>query len=92
MKGLAPKKSDDKMAPEATVLLYRRIFGTNLREARSLRGISQLELAEKSGAAGRSHVARIESGQVNITFSTMVRLACAIDRPIEELIRPSQTP
>lgn len=60
-------------------------FGTNVREVRKNRDISQDQLALRAGI-DRSYMGRIERGQVNITLEKVYRLADALDCSIQELM------
>lgn len=71
-------------------------FGANLRTARSLVqtragvGISQEVLAERAGQ-DRTHVSRIEAGEVNLTMKTMTELANVVGLTVSDLLlRPSE--
>ncbi len=52
-------------------------FGIKLREKRELLGISQDDLALKSGI-DRSYVGRIERGEVNVSLEKVYMLASAL--------------
>ncbi|XOZ34194.1 helix-turn-helix domain-containing protein [Halomonadaceae bacterium KBTZ08] len=60
-------------------------FGTNVREIRRARAISQDQLALRAGI-DRSYMGRIERGQVNITLEKVYRLAEALDCDVRELL------
>ena len=53
-------------------------IGDNLKEVRTRRLLTQVQLAEKSGV-NQVTIARIERNQVDPRFSTMRRLAKALD-------------
>ena len=53
-------------------------IGDNLKEVRTRRLLTQVQLAEKSGV-NQVTIARIERNQVDPRFSTMRRLARALD-------------
>ena len=53
-------------------------IGDNLKEMRTRRLLTQVQLAEKSGV-NQVTIARIERNQVDPRFSTMRRLARALD-------------
>lgn len=53
-------------------------IGDKLREARTRRLMTQVQLAEKSGV-NQVTIARIERDQVDPRFSTICRLARALD-------------
>lgn len=49
-----------------------------LKQARTSKEMSQMELSEKSGVA-RSNIARIESGNLNASLNTILSLCEALD-------------
>lgn len=58
----------------------------NLRSIRESKGMSQTELAEKSGV-GRVTINRIENGELNETTSgTLIKLAKTLQVPVDSLI------
>jgi transcriptional regulator with XRE-family HTH domain len=59
-------------------------FGRNLQKARKSRGITQEELSYKSGLA-LSQIARIETGKLNTTISTVAVLLKALGAEANEL-------
>src|SRR5581483_5549007 len=61
------------------------IFGANLRKAREQLGLSQEQLAERAGTAGRSYISSIEDGQQNISFHTAEALAKAVGMTLQQL-------
>lgn len=70
--------------PRADVLLH---VGENLRRFRQAGGISQAGLAELSGLSRRMIVA-IESGEANVSLSSLDRLAAALGKSFTEIVRP----
>jgi transcriptional regulator with XRE-family HTH domain len=58
-------------------------FGTNLRDARKRLGLTQEEVAERSGVHP-TEVSRIEAGKRDPRVSTLLRLARAVE------VRPGQ--
>jgi len=60
-------------------------IGDNLKEVRTRRLLTQVQLAEKSGV-NQVTIARIERDQVDPRFSTMRRLAKALDIDPTELL------
>lgn len=60
-------------------------FGIRLRELRKEKGLSQEELALKSGL-NRSYISGIEKGKRNVSLEVMEKLAGAMDIEIRELI------
>lgn len=61
------------------------VLGRAVRETRARRGISQMELGRRSGLH-RNYVGAIERGEINPTFSTLMRVAAGLDLPVSELI------
>jgi transcriptional regulator with XRE-family HTH domain len=60
-------------------------IGDNLKEVRTRRLLTQVQLAEKSGV-NQVTIARIERNQVDPRFSMMRRLAKALDVDPTELL------
>ena len=61
------------------------MVNNNLSEVRKDKGLTQEELAEKSGIS-RVTIANIERGAVtNLKISTMLSLANALDSTVEEI-------
>ena len=59
-------------------------FGMHIRELRESQGMSQEELAKKSGFAGRAAISAIEKGKNNISVDRIPDLAEALNTtPIE---------
>ena len=67
---------DDAEDPFAARL--QASFGRNVRAARQKAGLTQADLATRSGLR-QDDVSRIEAGQVNVTLRTMAKLARAFD-------------
>ena len=64
------------------------MVNNNLSEVRKDKGLTQEELAEKSGIC-RVTIANIERGAVtNLKISTMLSLANALDSTVEEIFLP----
>ena len=64
------------------------MVNNNLSEVRKDKGLTQEELAEKSGIS-RVTIANIERGAVtNLKISTMLSLANALDSTVEEFFLP----
>ena len=53
-------------------------FGKKLKQLRVKKGITQLDLEIESGIP-RTDIRRIENGLINISFSTIVKLAEALE-------------
>ena len=63
----------------------RRAFGARLRGVRRVAGISQEELAHRSGL-DRSYVGQVERGERNLTLENIYRLADALEIPAADLL------
>lgn len=61
-------------------------LGTNLREARERLGLTQEQVAERSGVHA-TEVSRIEGGKRDPQVSTVIRLAKALEVKPGELLR-----
>ena len=61
-------------------------LGTNLRRAREQAGLTQEEVAERSGVHA-TEVSRIEAGKRDPRISTMKRLAKAVEVSPSDLLR-----
>ena len=55
----------------------RRRMGERIRQLRSERGISQVELAERAGLA-QPHIVRIEQGRYSVGLDTLQAIAKAL--------------
>jgi len=60
-------------------------FGKNLRAARRLAGLTQEQVAERSGVHA-TEVSRIEAGKRDPKISTLERLAAAVEVPPGKLL------
>ena len=76
-----PPKSDEPVSDD-----LRTVFGTNLREARIKAGLTQAELADRTGLT-QQYVSLVEAGHQNITIDTMAALARVIGRDVSALLR-----
>jgi HTH-type transcriptional regulator, competence development regulator len=56
-------------------------FGKRLKVLRGKAGLTQLDLEVESGIS-RTEISKIENGQINISFMTIVKLAEALDLEI----------
>jgi transcriptional regulator with XRE-family HTH domain len=63
----------------------RMLFGQNCKAARIEAGLSQADIAERTGIP-QSRVSQIELGKANITLETMMILARVIDRDLLYLL------
>lgn len=55
----------------------RKRMGERIRQLRTERGISQVELAEKAGLI-QPHIVRIEQGRYSVGFDTLQAIAKAL--------------
>ncbi len=60
-------------------------LGTNLREARKQLGLTQEQVAERSGVHA-TEVSRIEAGKRDPQVSTLLKLAKAVEQPPGRLL------
>lgn len=65
---------------------YAQIFGARLRELRAAAGLSQRELAKRSGTSSAA-ISNFEAGNNAPTLGTLVRLAEALGCNVTELVR-----
>lgn len=65
----------------------RKYIGKRIAEMRKQAGISQVELAEKSGI-GDSHIARIEMGRYSVGIDTLQKIADVFGKKIEFVDNP----
>src|SRR5690554_4008673 len=59
-------------------------FGNRLKLIRESKGVSQVELSEKTGVV-REQISRIENGQINATIKTVFRLSDALDVELKDV-------
>jgi len=59
----------------------------SLKQLRSVRGLTQLKLAQLSGVP-RPTIANLETGGANPTLQVMTRIAAALQVSLEELVSP----
>ncbi|WP_353888981.1 helix-turn-helix domain-containing protein [Acidovorax kalamii] len=65
----------------------RRSLGLRVKELRADHGLTQEELAERSGMF-RTYLSRIESGQANPTLTVLYQVAAAFPIDVRELLTP----
>lgn len=63
----------------------QRAFGQAIREIRKAAGMTQEQLAERSGMDA-TYIGRVERGQINVTLETQERIACALKLRLSELL------
>lgn len=61
-----------------------QILGNNLRAERNRQRFSQEQLAEMAGLQ-MQHVSKIENGQTDIRFTTLIAILKALNIPFEKL-------
>jgi len=66
-----------------------RAIGERIALAREDLGLTQAELAAEVGGMDRTAVAKIESGRRKVSASELVKLAVALDRPIDWFVTES---
>ena len=76
-----PKKRDDPDERKD-----RAKLGLYIRELRRIKGISQEKFAAMADVP-RPHMGAIEAGRIDIRFSTIRRIALALEVPLEQLMR-----
>jgi transcriptional regulator with XRE-family HTH domain len=70
---------------------YAQIFGARLRELRTAAGLTQRELAKRSGTSSAA-ISNFEAGNNAPTLGTLVRLADAIECNVGDLIKVLDRP
>jgi transcriptional regulator with XRE-family HTH domain len=75
---------DAPFAPMAQRSQAHVAFGRAVREARVTNGISQEELAARSGMH-RTYVGGVERGERNLSYTNLLRLADALGLTLSEL-------
>lgn len=61
-------------------------FGLKIRELRTIKGLSQEDLADLAGLH-RTYVGGIERGERNVAFLNIVKLAKALEVSLSDLMR-----
>jgi transcriptional regulator with XRE-family HTH domain len=69
----------------AAALNVAEVFGARLREVRQLRGLTQVQVAERTGIA-QNHISEIERGTRVPSVVTMLRLAAALECAPTDLV------
>jgi transcriptional regulator with XRE-family HTH domain len=67
-----------------------QLFGTTVRERRNQLGLTQEDLARKTGLH-RSYIGGIERGGRNVSLNNILRLAVALQLPPSHLLQPFDT-
>ena len=89
----APGTQDKSLSDEATSVLsaLQIRFGERLRQARLAAGMTQAEMAERSGIH-EQYVGRVEQGRKNLRLDTMVRLAMVVGHSVSDMLRDLDAP
>ncbi len=74
---------------EAVALAGRQVIGNRIRQLRKSTGLTQQALSRLANI-GRVTLVRIETGEQSPRYETMVSLAQALGRPLEELVVGAQ--
>jgi DNA-binding Xre family transcriptional regulator len=74
---LRPSPQGKKMITPADKKVLKR-FGENLRKLRKEKGLSLREMSYAC-SIDNSKIAKIEKGMINITFTTLLQLALALE-------------
>jgi transcriptional regulator with XRE-family HTH domain len=62
------------------------VFGANLKAARLKQGLTQAQLAERSGLL-QQYVSLVETGKQNVTLTTAQTLARVVHQNVSEMLR-----
>ncbi len=73
------------VASDSAVTALQAQVGDRVRAARAAKGMSRRVLSEASGVSPR-YLAQLESGEGNISIGLLLRVASALDLPIEALV------
>ena len=66
-------------------MALRELMAARLKALRDRKGLTQVQLAEKSGVS-RTYLARLESGRQDPTLSTLEKLAKALGVKVGRLL------
>lgn len=75
----------ERLKPTPELLARRTALGKEIRARRTTLGVSQEELAHRSGL-DRSYVGHIERGERNLGIDNLYRLAAALDCEARDLL------
>lgn len=62
-------------------------FGKRLKEVRTRRGITQIELAERLGLSSSQHISKIERGEKSCSIDLLVELSCSLHVTTDYLLK-----
>ena len=60
-------------------------MGTNIKRIRSLKRLTQQELADQSDM-DRTYISMVEHGKQNLTMGALLRISEALDVPLSEIL------
>lgn len=63
----------------------KQSLGSNIRDERLRRGISQRRLALMTGTS-RSYLWKMEAGRADVGLDVLIRIARALDVPVRDLV------
>ena len=81
-------KSTPRSAPDLPELPP---LGKKIQRLRKAYNLTLNELSEQSGVA-KSIISQLEKNETNPTLSTMWRLSCALNTPLDEVLRCDECP
>ena len=64
-----------------------KVLGKTIRDKRESQGLTQVELAQKSGL-DRNYIGMVERGERNPSFLSLLKIAHGLGLLIEEMIKP----
>ena len=73
----------------ATALSLGKDLGRRLRYMRARLGITQCELARRTTGMSRAYLSKLEHGKILPRYTTLVRLAAALEVDVADLVRTS---
>ena len=62
-------------------------LGNNLRQIRKSKNMTQLDLEVTSGITA-GDISKIENGQINVSFTTLIKLTIALEVELNEFYKP----
>jgi len=73
--------------PLAKLTLEEQLIemGTNIKRIRSLKRLTQQELADQSDM-DRTYISMVEHGKQNLTMGALLRISEALDVPLSEIL------
>jgi transcriptional regulator with XRE-family HTH domain len=76
--------------PSRTVEHYFERLGARVQELRGARGFTQQQLADAAGL-DRTYISGLERGRQNPTIGVLLRLARALEAPLDRLVTSART-